>query len=312
MEIHAPEKPILTIKEAVVHLSIVTAGILVALSLEAIVEYVHHRTIVREAREIMKSEIEANREDLNLTMERIALQTDGLVKGIKIFSAMAKGEKPKIEGLRWMLNYRTAELHSAGHSTVELMGAFAYMDYREVSRYAAVYDSQERFLRGQSAALTEGIGAFAWTEVRDIPSASPAELVVFVERLRQTLAAMTSARQFGGSLEKDYQKFLAEVWKPKPSPIDGDWTGSLQGKPVVIHIATFEEGMTAAMDAAISGPGLPANTIGLDGSQIKIELNMIQGVFTGTVDDAKSTMTGTWTQGDVNQPLVLSRQKATK
>jgi hypothetical protein len=50
MESHAPEKPILTIKEAAVHLGIVTAGILIALSLEALVEYVHHRTVVRKAR----------------------------------------------------------------------------------------------------------------------------------------------------------------------------------------------------------------------------------------------------------------------
>jgi hypothetical protein len=33
MEIHAPQQPILTIKEASVHLTIVTAGILIALSL---------------------------------------------------------------------------------------------------------------------------------------------------------------------------------------------------------------------------------------------------------------------------------------
>jgi plasmid stability protein len=112
MEIHAPEKPILTVREAIVHLGIVTAGILIALSLESVVEYVHHRSIVREAREIMKNEIEANQKDLNLTMDRIALQKDGLVKGIRIFSAMAKGEKPKIEGLRWMLDHRTAELPS--------------------------------------------------------------------------------------------------------------------------------------------------------------------------------------------------------
>jgi hypothetical protein len=312
LEIHAPEKPILTVKEAIVHLAIVTAGILIALSLEGVVEYAHHRTVVREAREIMKTEIEANRKDLNLTMERIALQTQGLVKGIKVFSAMAKGEKPKIEGLEYMLNYRTAELHSARHSTAELMGAFAYMDYREVSRYAAIYDSQERFLRGQAASLNEGLGAFAWTEVRDIPSAAPNELAVLVERLRQTLAAMTLARQFGGSLMKDYAKFLADVWKPKPGPIDGDWTGSLGGNAVVIHIASFEEGMTASMDSAISGQGLPANSIGLDGSNVKIDLNVIGGAFAGTVNEGQSIITGTWTRNDTSQPLVLSRQKATK
>jgi len=313
LEIHAPEKPILTIKEAIVHLSIVTAGILIALSLEALVEYVHHRTVVREAREIMKAEIETNQKDLGQTMDRIALQKDGLSKGIKIFSAMAKGEKPKIEGLRWMLNYRTAELHAAGHSTAELMGAFAYMDYREVSRYAGVYDSQDRFLRAQSAALGDGISAFAWTEQRDIPSAAPADLVVFVERLRQTLAAMTLAGQFGASLEKDYARFLADVWKPKPGALDGDWTGSLGTLPLDFHIATFEEGITVVVDSPKQyGSGIPGSSVVLDGPHFKVELNAVPATFAGTLDDAKATITGTWTQGESEQPLVLSRQKGSR
>ena len=210
LEIHAPDKPILTAKEALVHLLIVTIGILIALSLEGLVEYVHHRTVVKEAREIMRNEIEANQKDLDQTMKRIELQKDGLLKGINVFSALAGGEKPKVEGLRWMLDYRTAELHTAGHSTVQLMGAFAYMDYREVSRYAAVYDAQERFMRAQAAALADGVTALAWAEGRsDIPAAASADLLVFTDRLRQTLAATTVTWQFGLSLQKDYETFLA-------------------------------------------------------------------------------------------------------
>jgi len=312
MEIHAPEKPILTVKEALVHLSIVTAGILIALSLEGLVEYVHHRTVVREARQILKDEIEENLKDLNVTMDRIALQRDGLVKGVKIFSAMAKGEKPQMEGLRWMLNYRTADLHVAGHSTAELTGAFAYMDYREVSRYAAIYDSQDRFLRAQSSALTEGLSAFAWRQERDLAGAAPADFVVFVDRLRQTLAAMTLTQQFGSSLEKDYAEFLATVRIRKPSAIDGDWTGALGGGrlPLVFHIATYQEGMTASLDSPKqNGFGIPSSSVSLEGSQFKYEMNVNPARFVATVDDAKSTITGTWTQGDYDQPLVLTRQK---
>ena len=82
MEIHAPEKPILTVKEAAVHLLIVTAGILIALSLEAVVEYVHHRTVVREAREIMRQEIEANRAELDKYKARLK-GLRGLPKALK-------------------------------------------------------------------------------------------------------------------------------------------------------------------------------------------------------------------------------------
>ena len=52
MEIHAPRHPILTLKEALVHLCIVTIGILIALSFEGALEWVHHRQLVREARQL--------------------------------------------------------------------------------------------------------------------------------------------------------------------------------------------------------------------------------------------------------------------
>lgn len=209
MEIHAPDKPILTLKEATVHLLIVTVGILIALSLEGIVEYIHHKTIVREARAIMREEIEANQNDLDQTLARMALQKTDLEKGIKTFAAMAAGEKPTIEKMPYMLSYRAADPHKAAHATAELMGAFAYMDYREVSRYAAVYDAQDRFLEAQATALREGTSAFAWFQQRDLKTAAPADLVLLSDRLRQTLASMTVAGQFAGGLQHRYKEFLA-------------------------------------------------------------------------------------------------------
>ena len=207
MEIHAPEKPILTIKEAAVHLLIVTAGILIALSLEAIVQYAHHRTVVREAREIMRSEIEVNQKDLAQTMERLKLQTDELGQGIDLFAAKSRGEKPPAQVFKYMLGYRPAQLHSAARTTAELMGAFALMDYREVSRYSAIYDLQERFMQQQAAALAVGTSAFAWTTRRKILEASPADSAVFTEKLRETLGAFTVTRQLGEGLQRRYGEF---------------------------------------------------------------------------------------------------------
>src|SRR5215813_2480722 len=104
MEIHAPEKPVLTVKEAAVHLLIVTVGILIALSLEAIVEYVHHRTIVREAREIM-------REEIDRALAHVKAQGAFLSTGIDYAQAVAHGETPPtpLEALNAMLDYRTAK-----------------------------------------------------------------------------------------------------------------------------------------------------------------------------------------------------------
>ena len=56
MEIHAPKAPH-SLKEFLRELITITAGILVALSLEGVIEWNHHRHLVRESRENIHTEI---------------------------------------------------------------------------------------------------------------------------------------------------------------------------------------------------------------------------------------------------------------
>src|ERR1041385_6630226 len=90
MEIHAPKEPILTVKEAVVHLSIVTVGILIALSLEGLVEWRHQRSLVREARENIATEIQDNRKELQKTLDRFDSMYKQLEHAAEKVDAMAE------------------------------------------------------------------------------------------------------------------------------------------------------------------------------------------------------------------------------
>ena len=206
MEIHSPEKPILTIKEAAVHLLIVTVGILIALSLEGIVEYVHHRTIVREAREIMRQEIESNRSELDKSLAHIKdAQMKDMTHGIEIMQALSAHQAAD---LRMNINYQTASLRSTGRATAELMGAFAYMDYKEVRSWAGVYDTQEEFLRTQSAGHAEGVAAFSFLVKRDLQKTPSAQLDVEADNLRRAVGSLVVTVQMGTALRAQYDKVL--------------------------------------------------------------------------------------------------------
>src|SRR5215469_12802192 len=74
MEVHPPHGPIHSIKEFLVHLLAITIGLLVALGLEASVEWVHHRRLVREARENIFQEIRDN--ERNVAEELNALPAE--------------------------------------------------------------------------------------------------------------------------------------------------------------------------------------------------------------------------------------------
>jgi hypothetical protein len=60
MEIHAPHHPLKTFREFLVHIVIVTIGILIALWFDGIRERSHERQLVREARENFRLDIDQN------------------------------------------------------------------------------------------------------------------------------------------------------------------------------------------------------------------------------------------------------------
>jgi len=206
MEIHAPEKPILTVKEAAAHLAIVTVGILIALSLEGIVEYVHHRAVVREAREIMRHEIEENRAELDKVLGHIKdTQIKEMTHGVEVMQALIAHES---SDTKLMINYSRASLQSAGRTTAELMGAFAYMDHNDVGRWAAVYDLQQEFVRTQSAALVDGTAAFSFLMKRDLLKTPPAQLETEAETLRHAVGTLVVLTQLGEALRAKYNEIL--------------------------------------------------------------------------------------------------------
>ncbi|HEY6370818.1 MAG TPA: hypothetical protein VIX37_09580 [Candidatus Sulfotelmatobacter sp.] len=74
MEVHPPHGPTRSPKDFLLHLLAITIGLLIALSLEASVGWVHDRRLVREARENIAQEIRDNRR--SLTREMTALPSE--------------------------------------------------------------------------------------------------------------------------------------------------------------------------------------------------------------------------------------------
>jgi hypothetical protein len=50
MDLHPPHQPIHTLKDFLLHLLTITVGLFIALTLEAAIESLHHRHLVRDAR----------------------------------------------------------------------------------------------------------------------------------------------------------------------------------------------------------------------------------------------------------------------
>jgi D-alanyl-D-alanine-carboxypeptidase/D-alanyl-D-alanine-endopeptidase len=100
----------------------------------------------------------------------------------------------------------------------------------------------------------------------------------------------------------------------KPSDIDGTWTGTLEAPNgslrLAVHIVNTADGLTATMDSLDQGAkGMTVTTVTRNGSSLKLDVKVVQGVYEGTLDAALTKVDGTWQQGGGSLPLVLTRQK---
>lgn len=137
MEIHAPHEPIHTKRDFFIHLFTITVGLLIALSLEGLVEYAHHRHLVHEARENIRRELQLNHEaaqaDLGDIQKKIDRQKLNIVS---IHGLMTDAEHFHGSVLN---TWDFSSLNDSAWKTARETGALGYMPYDEVQRYADLY-----------------------------------------------------------------------------------------------------------------------------------------------------------------------------
>ncbi len=94
--------------------------------------------------------------------------------------------------------------------------------------------------------------------------------------------------------------------------LTGTWQGTLHaGRDLrtVVKITKDDKGDYKAQFFSIDqgGQPLPVNSITVDGSTVKMALNLIGGNFEGKLSGDGNTIDGNWTQGPSPLPLVLTR-----
>jgi hypothetical protein len=199
MDIHAPNGPVTTWREIFTHLGIVTVGILIALGLEGTAEWVHHRHLVKEARENLTSEIRDNRAELEKSLSDLPGSEKKVREIIDRIDGI-EGSKDKNDSMEIRYSFDDANLTDSSWTTAQSTGALSYMTYGEVKKYSEVYDLQREYVELQKDLIQRiidsndfGKGKGSLSPVRDRMSA--------VDR------SMLGLEQVGKSLDEKYKKF---------------------------------------------------------------------------------------------------------
>jgi hypothetical protein len=141
MDIHAPHQPVHTWRDFFTHIAIITIGLFLALMLEAGVDWLHHRHLVREARENIRLELEDNhkaaQKDLVDIDKNIQLQKDNIAA---IHGLMTNGEKFRTSVTN---SFAFDSPENSAWRTARDTGALGYMPYEEVQRYSDIYSIGE-------------------------------------------------------------------------------------------------------------------------------------------------------------------------
>ncbi len=207
MDIHPPMKPVESLKEFGMHLLIVTLGILIALSLEGLLEWRHHRELAEEARTNIMNEIRDNEKGLNDFLKAapaISKNQTGVLDVLEDVLAHGKSNK-KVPPFGSTL----AELNNTSWTTAQTVGALGFIPYAEVKEYAGVYQLQDEFLRLQTRAEDAYVSAIAlFSQNNDPNNLLRAGLETERDRILNSVTMLTAETQIGEVLDKMYKELL--------------------------------------------------------------------------------------------------------
>ncbi|MFZ0361563.1 MAG: hypothetical protein WAL58_14075 [Terriglobales bacterium] len=213
MDIHPPHGPVNSFKDFLLHLLTVILGILIALSLEGLIEWHHHRSLAEEARSNLTAEIRENRQLLAGGLPAAPAAEQRLKATIETIEAYRKDRRDdRTSKLDW--SFGLFPLSATAWSTASSTGALSYMDYSEVQGYTRAYVLQDEFLTMQQNALGKWLDLQKWLARRDskgsLSNLNNEELSEVEAAASATLLHTETEETFAKDLMQQYAKALRE------------------------------------------------------------------------------------------------------
>lgn len=207
LDVHAPHERMHGWRDFLLHLFTITVGLLIALSLEGIVEWQHHRHLVREARASLVEEIRNNSAGMTEVLGGISKNQADLKHDIAVLNTVVKAGKA---GPNEQMNiaFGIREFRDTAWRTAQSTGALGYMSYDEAQRFSSIYRTQEQLLAAEQQAGRDAIVALAPFAGSGDSDPTAAEAAVMKPALEVYLSQLLLVQAFAKDLDHDYKDFL--------------------------------------------------------------------------------------------------------
>jgi len=198
---HAPR----TWRDFFVHLVTITIGLFIALTLQAGVESLHHRHLVREARENLRREIEINRKHYAENVQNIEKNRSQLAHDIDHLRDLRSGKPIEKNDLVW--GWAWNGYIDASWKTARETGAVSYMSFDLINAYAQLYLQQDYVNAQALAIINDEPKSAAFLQIAKDPSAlSPSDIQAMLISLAESDIKLSTLQNIMTPLNEMYTK----------------------------------------------------------------------------------------------------------
>jgi hypothetical protein len=141
LDVHAPNQSVHTLKDFLIHIAAITIGLLIALGLEATVEWAHHKHQAQQALELLKQEVDRNRVVLENDMRSGDLGERNHRAALAVLQRLRLGTRSPDDRLIFVRKFDP--FGSTAWNVAHESGAAAYIPYELMARYGDVYEAQQ-------------------------------------------------------------------------------------------------------------------------------------------------------------------------
>ena len=184
----------------------VTAGVLIALMIDGLVDWNNNRHLVAEAHAAIRREIADNLKELEGLPKVVEASNADVENALKFATEMLSSGKTDVHTLN--LGFNLATLNQSSWQSAERTGALAHMTYDEVKGYSQLYSFQELFVAQQKKSVDLVTAGIALTANADPTKASKEDLARFRQELLSLRATIFLVEQMGAQLTEAYKKAL--------------------------------------------------------------------------------------------------------
>ncbi len=207
MDVQPPQQPIHSVKDFLLHLLTITVGLLIALALEAAVQHLHHRHLVRDAQYNLQQEIAANRKQYAINAGWVQDNRDQLNRDIQQLRAIRSGKQTGAANLAWEWQWNSFK--GIAWRTAHDSGAVSYMDPERISSYSYVYLQQDYINATALQIVGEETKVGAALEAANDPSnLSPTEIQTLLQKTAEINLSLEKLQVTMKSLQNMYEQTL--------------------------------------------------------------------------------------------------------